>query len=131
MLSGATSQTLIGTMLTMTGTSSTTTGSITPSVAFGGTVTVAKPDGSGQLPGQGVPVPLVAYCAYGPVSGSVVTTATGGVSGTLAASVNLVMPQCVFRWEIYDSTAYMGGLTPVVRLSAGGIVPPVVPPRGR
>ena len=78
-----------------------------------------------------MPVPLVAYCAGGPVGGSVVATAAGSVSGTLATSVNLVMPQCVFRWEIYGSTVFMGGVSAAVRLSAGGIVPPVVPPRGR
>jgi hypothetical protein len=125
MSSGATSQTLIGTTLTMTATSSTTTGSTTPSVTFGGQVNI--PTG----PGLGVPVPLVAYCADRPVSGNVVTTATGNVSGTLSASVKLTTPQCVFRWEIYDSTAYMGGISSALRFSKGGIVPPVVPPRGR
>jgi hypothetical protein len=125
MQSGATSQTLIGTTLAMTATSSSTTGSTTPRVTFGGKVTT--PTGLGV----GVPAQLVAYCAGGPPGGSVITTATGNASGRLSTSIQLTTPRCVFRWEIYDSTAYMGGSSSALRFSGGGIVPPVVPSRDR
>jgi hypothetical protein len=61
----------------------------------------------------------------------VVTTATGTGSGALSAPVNLNLPACVFQWEIYNSTAYMGGASSLLRISTGGIIPPVVPPRDR
>jgi hypothetical protein len=124
-LSTATSATLIGTVLAMTATSSTTSGATVPSVSFGGLVTT--PTG----PGQGVPVPLVAYCAGGPLGGTVVATATGSMTGVLSTALTLDQPRCTFRWEIYDSMTYMGGFSLAMRGGTGGIVPPVVPPRDR
>ena len=109
--------TLVGTTLTMTGTS-TSTGPGTVAVTFGGTV--ATPAG----PGAGLLVPLVAYCADGPFGAATVATATGNASGSLSVTLTLGAPRCSYRWEITNSTLYMGASTTAVRVTDGPILPP-------
>jgi len=124
-LSPQSTATLIGTTLTMTGTSA-APGAGTADVTFTGTVTT--PSGAGV----GVPVPLVAYCAEGPFAGTTVATGTGDGSGLLSTILTLGSPRCSYRWEITNTTQYMGDASAAVRVSAGPNPPPgQTPPRDR
>ena len=126
-LSPQSTATLVGTTLTMAGTSA-AAGAGTADVTFTGTGTVAIPTGAGA----GVPVPLVAYCAEGPFNGLAVATSTGDASGLLSTVLALGSPRCSYRWEISNSTQYMGGFSTGVRVNAGPNPPPgQTPPRQR
>jgi serine protease len=120
-LSPRSTATLIGTTLAMTGTS-VGDGIATVSVTFTGTV--ATPAG----PGAGVAVPLVAACADGPFGGAPVATATADAGGVLSVTLTLGSPRCSFRWEINNSTQFMGATTTSVRVTAGNNTPPGGPP---
>ena len=124
-LSPQSTATLVGTTLTMTGTSA-APGAGTADVTFTGSVAI--PTGAGA----GVPVPLVAYCAEGPFNGLPVATSTGDASGLLSTILALGSPRCSYRWEISNSTQYMGGFSTGVRVNAGPNPPPgQTPPRQR
>ena len=124
-LSPQSTATLVGTTLTMTGTSA-AAGAGTADVTFTGSVAI--PTGAGA----GVPVPLVAYCAEGPFNGLPVATSTGDASGLLSTILALGSPRCSYRWEISNSTQYMGGFSTGVRVTAGPNPPPgQTPPRER
>ncbi len=110
--------TLVGTTLTMTGTS-TSAGPGAAAVTFGGTV--STPGG----PGAGMLVPLVGYCVDGPFGGEPVATATGNALGLLSVTLTLsAPPRCTYRWEITNSTQYLGAATTAVRVTAGPNLPP-------
>jgi hypothetical protein len=93
-------------------------------VTFAGTV-------STPVGGSGVPVPLVAYCGDGLYAGTTVATATGSGSGGLSVTLPLTSARCAYRWEVTDSTAYMGAATDAVRVVAEPNQPGDQPPRER
>jgi hypothetical protein len=71
---------------------------------FGGTVSTATGAGAG------VPVPLVAYCANEPFGGVPAAIVTGNASGSLSVTLALGASRCSYRWEINNSTQYMGAV---------------------
>ena len=81
--------------------------------------TVSRQGGSAA----GMAVPLVAYCVDGvaarfPVA-SAIADGSGAISVTVAGNAH-----CSYRWEITDSTQFMGAATALVRLGGGGLNPP-------
>jgi hypothetical protein len=75
-----------------------------------------------------VSVPSVAACADGPFGGAPVATAVADPIGPLSVTLTLGSPRCSFRWEINNSSAFMGGTTASVRVTAGNNTPPGGPP---
>jgi serine protease len=120
-LSPSSTATLVGTSLTLTGSDT----------GPGGTVSVSGTVATSAGPGAGMTVPLVAKCARGTAAGAQVATATGSASGSLSVTFALVAPQCAYRWEITDSTEFMGGASASVRISPEPNRPPGGPPRER
>jgi hypothetical protein len=82
---------------------------------------------------SGVAVPLVFYCPGGVAVRFPVATATADASGGISVTVPTGNARCSYRWEITDSTQYMGAATTSVRVDVRGVNPPPgqTPPRGR
>jgi hypothetical protein len=116
-LSPAGTATLIGTTVTAA-TATPVDGAGVSRLAFTGTLGV-----QGGSP-SGVAVPLVAYCAGGVAYRFPVATATADASGAISVTVSTGDAHCNYRWEITDSTQYMGAATGLVRADGGGVNPP-------
>jgi hypothetical protein len=124
-LSPRSAATLTGVTLSMTATSSTNSG------GGGGGAFVSGVVSTPAGPGVGVPVPLVARCVDGPATGETVATATGTGTGTISTTLAFATLRCSYRWEITNSTTYMGGASSWVRVVASRMAPPDGPPPGR
>jgi hypothetical protein len=125
-LSPASTATLIGTTLTAADPTP-VSGAGGARTSFTGTVGVQGGSASG------VAVPLVAYCAGFVAVRFPVVTATSDASGNISVTVSTGGAHCSYRWEITDSTQYMGAATTSVRAGGGGVnLPPgqTPPPRG-
>jgi type VII secretion-associated serine protease mycosin len=116
-LSPAGTATLIGTTVTAAA-ATPVDGAGVSRLAFTGTLGVQGGSASG------VAVPLVAYCAGGVALRFPVATATADGSGAISVTVVAGDIHCSYRWEITDSTQYMGAATALVRADGGGVNPP-------
>jgi type VII secretion-associated serine protease mycosin len=116
-LSPAGTATLIGTTVTAAA-ATPVDGAGVSRLAFTGTLGVQGGSTSG------VAVPLVAYCAGGVAFRFPVATATADGSGAISVTVVAGDAHCSYRWEITDSTQYMGVVTALVRADGGGVNPP-------
>jgi type VII secretion-associated serine protease mycosin len=116
-LSPARTATLIGTTLTAAAATPVDGPGVTRT-SFTGTVSV-----QGGSP-SGVAVPMVAYCIGHVAVRFPAATATADASGGISVTMSTGGARCVYRWEITDSTQYMGAATASVRAGGAGLNPP-------